>query len=328
MSEPSAFRVRCPGCGRIYRIPLQKMPRKPVQAKCRVCGGMIPVKPPVQAKPSSTFTGSPEKAAVKPVMLACSECGHLVRVPAKKVPPVHKTYLCRQCGKRAYFYPPEVQEKKMDDPDAVFSGVPKRSWELLKPYLKTYFLHLLGFAFACIPLSFLIMLVEGSPVLYTMLSTAVVIAYLLFSVGIMKSALRITDREPLRYSDFQLLPEAVSYFMGMILASVAISIGTLFFIIPGLILGCYMMFYGFVIIDQGTGPVEALKRSMKLVRRGGLLNALLLLLKLYLIHLATVITFGAGLVVTVPLSLVVTARVYRDLSLLQKQDGGSETVRS
>ena len=56
------------------------------------------------------------------------------------------------------------------------------------------------------------------------------------------------------------------YFWLVILASIFVVLSTLFFIIPGIIVGTYLTFYSYVFVVEGEKGMNALKRSWNLVK--------------------------------------------------------------
>ncbi|TSA57921.1 hypothetical protein D4R42_00685 [bacterium] len=55
------------------------------------------------------------------------------------------------------------------------------------------------------------------------------------------------------------------YLWLVILVSIFVTLSTLFFIIPGIIVGTYLTFYSYIFITEGKKGMEALKHSWKLV---------------------------------------------------------------
>jgi len=83
-------------------------------------------------------------------------------------------------------------------------------------------------------------------------------------------------------------------------------------IIPGIIWAIKFYFFSYLIVDKGLGPIEALKRSSA-ITDGSKWDLFLLGLLLFGINLIGAIPFFLGWFVTIPISMVATAFVYRKL---------------
>jgi uncharacterized membrane protein len=103
------------------------------------------------------------------------------------------------------------------------------------------------------------------------------------------------------------------FFATSVLASLAVGIGLLLLIVPGLIAMVLFMFSTFLVIDRGLGPIEALKVSMEMTRgnRWPLFGFILLCM---LIIFVGVLALGVGLLVAIPIVGLAVAYAYRLLS--------------
>jgi len=118
------------------------------------------------------------------------------------------------------------------------------------------------------------------------------------------------------------LPIAVSVLIILLLAFlktpiiVTIIIAILLIVIALAIsiwLGLKFTFYSYFIVDKGAGPIEALKLSSKITDK---VKWRLLLLSLTLagINILGFLALFVGLFITIPLSTIAKAKVYRQLS--------------
>ncbi|WP_052464411.1 DUF975 family protein [Methyloceanibacter caenitepidi] len=103
------------------------------------------------------------------------------------------------------------------------------------------------------------------------------------------------------------------FFATSLLTSLAIGFGLVLLIVPGLIAMVLFMFAGFLVVDRGLGPLDALKTSMEMTKGNrwplfgfAVLTALILALG--------VLALGLGLLVAVPIVGLATAYAYRALS--------------
>lgn len=99
-----------------------------------------------------------------------------------------------------------------------------------------------------------------------------------------------------------------------LLSSIAIGIGALLCIIPGLILASLLMLATPLIVDKNASAVEALSQSFNTLKPhiGG---SLVFLLAIAGINILGALLCGLGLLVSVPVSIVAVAIVYRDFFL-------------
>jgi len=98
-----------------------------------------------------------------------------------------------------------------------------------------------------------------------------------------------------------------------LLATLALAIGLVLFIVPGLIAMVLFMFSTFLVIDRGLGPIDALKTSMEMTKgnRWPLFGFILLCM---LIIFVGILALGVGLLVAVPIVGLAFVYAYRLLS--------------
>ncbi len=169
--------------------------------------------------------------------------------------------------------------------------------------------------------------------LYIVLSVASVETAIFFSMGMIRIALNILDFGQAEIRDlFESLPFFLYYMVGCSLYLI-IGMGGVFillfalgsldglheyqyvgwaFIIPGIFWGLKYLFFGFLIVDKGLGPIQALKRSA-VITEGSRWDLFLFLILLLLFNLAGVSCSIVGLFGTLPASFLAGAYVYREL---------------
>jgi len=96
--------------------------------------------------------------------------------------------------------------------------------------------------------------------------------------------------------------------------------GLALFIIPGIIWGIKFMFWPYLIIDKGLGPIEALKESSK-ITYGNKWNLFLFGILLALIQLLGLIALIVGLFATIPTTMMAFVFVYKKLTSTLQEDG-------
>lgn len=137
---------------------------------------------------------------------------------------------------------------------------------------------------------------------------------LILAMGLIRAALAVVDgRTPEVGMLFQ-TEGFVPYLVASILVGLAVGVGFLLCIIPGLILAFLFAFYGYAIVDGRTDDgIEAMKMSWQLVS-ANVGSLLLLFLLVLLINLLAVCSFGLLFVVTYPITAIAVAYAWRRLS--------------
>lgn len=137
---------------------------------------------------------------------------------------------------------------------------------------------------------------------------------LILAMGLIRAALAVLDgRTPEVGMLFQ-TDGFVPYLVASLLVGIAVGLGLLLCIIPGLILAFLFAFFGYAIVDGRTNDgVEAMKISWQLASSN--VGSLLLLFILVLaINLVGALLCGLGLFVTYPLTAIAIAYAWRVLT--------------
>jgi uncharacterized membrane protein len=103
------------------------------------------------------------------------------------------------------------------------------------------------------------------------------------------------------------------YLGASILYALALIVGLILLIVPGIIFALMFMFTTFIVIDRELGPVEAMKESNR-ITYGHKWSLLGFTLVLVLINLLGVIALVVGLLVSIPVSSLAVTHAYRVLS--------------
>jgi uncharacterized membrane protein len=102
-----------------------------------------------------------------------------------------------------------------------------------------------------------------------------------------------------------------------ILQSVIVLIGLVLLIVPGIIASLLFSMTQLSVIDKSLKPIEALKASYRLTKKH-LWLLFQFMIVLVLLNLAGLIALVVGLFVTLPVSLIAVAYVYRKLTALEE----------
>lgn len=102
------------------------------------------------------------------------------------------------------------------------------------------------------------------------------------------------------------------YLGASLLLSLAVAIGLVLLIVPGIIFGLMFMFATFIVIERELGPIDAMNASNQLTR-GHKWQLLGLVLLLVLINLLGLMALVVGLLVSIPVSTLAFVHAYRVL---------------
>ncbi|HEX5131348.1 MAG TPA: hypothetical protein VFX92_02545 [Candidatus Krumholzibacteria bacterium] len=134
-----------------------------------------------------------------------------------------------------------------------------------------------------------------------------------FCLGLAKIYLRFRDGEkPIFENLFDGLARLHVYIGATVIAGIAVVMGMVLLIVPGIIFMIRLWFVGFVVVDERTGPLDAIQRSWD-ITRGHTMDLLLLFLLLVGLNLLGAVCLGVGLLATVPMSGLALAYIYRYL---------------
>lgn len=103
------------------------------------------------------------------------------------------------------------------------------------------------------------------------------------------------------------------FFAASFLWGLAIVLGLILLIVPGVIVGLMFMFSTVIVIDRELGPIEALKESARITygHKWTLFGFALLLM---LLNIAGALVLVVGLLVSVPVSSLAFMQAYRTLA--------------
>ena len=105
----------------------------------------------------------------------------------------------------------------------------------------------------------------------------------------------------------------VPYIVAAVLFSIAVTIGLILLIIPGIIAAIVLGFYGWILVDRSErDAIAALRHSIE-ITRGEWLRLFLLGIALLALNLLGLLLFIVGVIVTSAVSILALAHVYRRL---------------
>ena len=114
---------------------------------------------------------------------------------------------------------------------------------------------------------------------------------------------------------------APEHFLNMlgatILQSIIVLVGLVLLIIPGIIASLLLSMTQLSVIDKKLNPIDALKESYRLTRPH-LWPLFVFMLAIIVLNLIGLVALVIGLLVTLPVSLIAVAHVYRKLTAAQE----------
>jgi len=133
------------------------------------------------------------------------------------------------------------------------------------------------------------------------------------SLGYIKLSIDMVDGKAPEFKElFSCFSLLLKYLIAAIIYTIVVSIGLVLFVIPGIIWAVQFGFYPYVIVKERLGPLSALRKSSALTAgvKGRLIIFAFALLG---INLLGVIALGIGLIITIPMSVIAAAHVFRQL---------------
>jgi len=102
----------------------------------------------------------------------------------------------------------------------------------------------------------------------------------------------------------------LTYLVGLIVFEILTGIGYMLCIVPGVILACGLWFWGFLVVDQGLGGVDALKKSWDMTKGHKM--------SIFVFFLLTIVVYFAGyiacvlpvLLISAPMIVIASAWIY------------------
>lgn len=156
-------------------------------------------------------------------------------------------------------------------------------------------------------------------VLYTAAIVLGVVAELIVGMGIIKVALKITAGETVMLNDVFSVTHLFFFYIGAsILYGLIVLGGLLLLVVPGLIWLVTYWLFSYVLIDTECGVMTALS-EVKRISKGARWHIFLFMAVTVILNIAGVLAFFIGLSITIPITVVATAHVYRKLVLAHEK---------
>lgn len=129
---------------------------------------------------------------------------------------------------------------------------------------------------------------------------------------VIRATLMILRGEKLEAAKIMSMEHIGPYAIAALIVSAMVFVGTVFCILPGIIVAFMTHFYGYFVIDKDMAPMDAIKASFNLIKDN--LGAMVVF---YLLSLAVIIVgaipCGLGLIVAWPVVVIATGYMYKRL---------------
>ena len=135
----------------------------------------------------------------------------------------------------------------------------------------------------------------------------------LIELGVINIMLKFVDGKSPEFADlFNRIELAFPFAVATVLYFVMVAIGLILLIVPGIYLAVRFCFYGYFIVDEACGPLEALDKSARLTE-GVRMELFLFGLILVGINIIGAAMLLVGLIITMPVAMLAAAFVFRHL---------------
>lgn len=197
----------------------------------------------------------------------------------------------------------------------VIKEVAKNSWHIFKENAGFFIaITLIAWIVSVIPSYIANSLEKNFPITSFLFGIIGIILSIVTDIGLIKIAVQSVDKAKRKIADlFNYYFLFFKYIGGLILYITIVLTGFLLLIIPGIIWGIQFQFFSYLIIDEKLNPLEALKKSSK-ITKGEKWHLFVFNISMLMINLLGALALGIGLVITVPITLLATASVYRKLN--------------
>lgn len=140
-----------------------------------------------------------------------------------------------------------------------------------------------------------------------------VVGGIILEMGILLITLELYDQKKPRYKDI-LIPKGYlfRYLIAKIVYGLIVVAGLILLIVPGIIWSLKYAFVRYFIVDKGLSIKEAFSESSR-ITSGSKWNIFWLGILLAIINILGALAFGVGLLLSIPITIMAYAYVYRKL---------------
>ena len=202
----------------------------------------------------------------------------------------------------------------------MISEVLSTSWKYTKSQIWVLAGLFIGYFILSSLIGVLLMPAQGSIVGNIIANLLSIVISCAFMLGYIKNMFQTLDGEEPQFSAYgSQSRKIVTYFVASLIYIIAVSIGIILLIIPGIYLAVRLQFFMQFIVEENCGITESLKKSWQLTE-GQVMPLLLLLLTMIGIALVGCILFFIGIFVAMPLIYMMQCYVFRKLNAVSANE--------
>ena len=206
------------------------------------------------------------------------------------------------------------------EPKFMISEVFGTSWKHTKSQIWVLVGLFIGFSILSMIVTLFGMPAQGSIVGRVIVQIVSLLISCIFMLGYVKNIFQALDGEEPQFSaDGQQSRKIITYLIANILFSIAVCIGTVLLIIPGIYLYLRLQFFTAFIVEENCGIIESLQKSWNMTQ-GQTLPLFLLLLTMIGTAIVGCILFFVGFFVAVPLIYMMQCYTFRKLNTISTEE--------
>ena len=206
------------------------------------------------------------------------------------------------------------------EPKFMISEVFGTSWKHTKSQIWVLVGLFIGFSILSMIVTLFGMPAQGSIVGRVIVQIVSLLISCIFMLGYVKNIFQALDGEEPQFSAYgQQSRKIITYLITNILFSIAVCIGTVLLIIPGIYLYLRLQFFTAFIVEENCGIIESLQKSWNMTQ-GQTLPLFLLLLTMIGTAIVGCILFFVGFFVAVPLIYMMQCYTFRKLNTISTEE--------
>ncbi|MBP3641784.1 hypothetical protein [Parabacteroides johnsonii] len=206
------------------------------------------------------------------------------------------------------------------EPKFMISEVFGTSWKHTKSQIWVLVGLFIGFSILSMIVTLFSMPAQGSIVGRVIVQIVSLLISCIFMLGYVKNIFQALDGEEPQFSAYgQQSRKIITYLIANILFSIAVCIGMVLLIIPGIYLYLRLQFFTAFIVEEDCGIIESLQKSWN-ITQGQTLPLFLLLLTMIGTAIVGCILFFVGFFVAVPLIYMMQCYTFRKLNTISTEE--------
>ena len=206
------------------------------------------------------------------------------------------------------------------EPKFMISEVFGTSWKHTKSQIWVLVGLFIGFSILSMIVTLFGMPAQGSIVGRVIVQIVSLLISCIFMLGYVKNIFQALDGEEPQFSAYgQQSRKIITYLIANILFSIAVCIGMVLLIIPGIYLYLRLQFFTAFIVEEDCGIIESLQKSWNMTQ-GQTLPLFLLLLTMIGTAIVGCILFFIGFFVAVPLIYMMQCYTFRKLNTISTEE--------